>query len=79
MNSPRQMQSTSTAAGAPALGTSGAAVTTGGTAVAVAAVPPMPQRRSYEALEHLDLMPSDEGEEGGATAPPVVRGIRWLA
>ena len=79
MNSPWEMQSTSTAAGAPVGQRAGAAVTTGGTAVVVAAVPPMPQRRSHEALKHLDLIPSDKGEGGGALAPPVVRAIRWLA
>ncbi len=64
------------AAGAPASRTVERANITGGTAVAVAAVP-KPERRNHEAQQQLELEPSDEGE-GGASAPPVVRSIRWL-
>jgi hypothetical protein len=67
----------SSAAGARAARIARSAVTTGGTVVAVAAVP-NPGRRSHEEQQQLELGASDEGE-GGATAPPVVRNLRWLA
>ena len=53
------------------------AVNTGGTAVAVAAVP-LPERRSHEAQQQLELglVPSDG--RGGASAPSLDRPIRWL-
>ena len=52
------------------------AAITGGTAVAVAGVPSR-ERRSHEERQHLELGPSGKGE-GGASAPPAVRPIRWL-
>jgi hypothetical protein len=67
-------KSKKTAAGAPASGTAGSAELTGGAAVAVTAVR-LPERRSHEGKQQLDLEPSDE--KGGASAPPV-RSIRWL-
>ena len=51
------------------------AAITGGTAVAVAAVP-LPERRSHEAQQQLELTPS--GGRGGAPAPSLDRPIRWL-
>ena len=76
MDSPPTSKSKSSAAGAPAPGQAGRAHTTGGTAVAVAAVR-LPERRNHEAQQQLELAASDE-VEGGASAPPVVRSIRWL-
>jgi hypothetical protein len=75
MDSPPTSKSKSSAAGAPAPGQAGRAHTTGGTAVAVAAVR-LPERRNHEAQQQLELRPSDE--RGGASAPPAVRPIRWL-
>ena len=75
VNSSPVNKSKKTAAGAPASGKAGSAETTGGTAVAVAAVR-LPERRNHEAQQQLELSPSDEG--GGVTASPPVRPIRWL-
>jgi hypothetical protein len=68
-------KSPNTAAGAPAGPQPGRAETKGGTAAAVAAVP-LPERRTHEAQQQLELSPSDE--RGGAAAPPLPRPIRWL-
>lgn len=69
-NSPK-----STAAGAPASRKAGRAESTGGTAVAVAAVPG-PERRNDEAQQQLELGVSDE--EGGPSAPRSYRPIKWV-
>jgi hypothetical protein len=68
-------KSKKTAAGAPASGTAGSAELTGGAAVAVTAVR-LPERRSHEGKQQLELGPSDE--KGGATAPSFVRTMKWL-
>jgi hypothetical protein len=77
MDSPPTSKSKSIAAGAPAPRQAGGADTTGGTAVAVTAVR-LPERRNHEAQQQLELRPPSDGGEGGASAPPVVRLIRWL-
>jgi hypothetical protein len=70
-------KSKKTAAGAPASGTAGSADTTGGTAGAVTAVR-LPERRSHEGKQQLELVvPSDE--RGGVSTPPIARVIRWLS
>jgi hypothetical protein len=68
-------KSKKTAAGAPASRNAGRAETTGGAAGAVTAVR-LPERRSHEGKQQLELGPSDE--EGGASAPPFVRSLKWL-
>ena len=68
-NSPK-----STAAGGPASRKAGSAECTGGTAVAVAAVP-RPERRNDEAQQQLELGVS---EEGSAARWRFVRPIRWV-
>ena len=75
MSSPSPKSPNTTAAGAPAGPQAGRAETKGGTAAAVAAVR-LPERRNHEAQQQLELGAPDEG--GGASAPPVVRSIRWL-
>ena len=52
------------------------AVNTGGTAVAVAAVP-LPERRNHEAQQQLELVVPSDGS-GGALAPSAPLRIRWL-
>ncbi len=68
---------TSTAASAPTSRKVGRVDITGGTAVAVAAVR-LPERRSHEEQQQLELRASNRGE-GGASAPPIVRQVRWVA
>ena len=75
VNSSPINKSKRTAASAPASGNAGSAATTGGTAVAVTAVR-LPERRSHEGKQQLELGPSDE--KGGASAPPAAPRIRWL-
>lgn len=74
MFAPPQTSPKSTAAGAPASRKAGSAECTGGTVVAVAAVP-MPERRNDEAQQQLELGVS---EEGSAARWRSVRPIRWV-
>jgi hypothetical protein len=71
----RAISTQSTAAGAPTGHQAGCAATTGGTAVAVAAVP-LPERRNHEAQQQLELKGSDTG--GGVPTLPPLRTMRWL-
>jgi hypothetical protein len=68
-------KSKKTAAGAPASRTADSAETTGGTVGAVTAGR-LPERRSREEKQQLELEPSNE--RGGAPAPPSAWLIRWL-
>jgi hypothetical protein len=68
----------SAAADAPASRQAGGTSTTGRAADAVTAVP-LPERRSHEERQHLELGALGEGEQGGAFAPPYARAMRWLA
>lgn len=75
MSAGPEVSSQTTAAGAPTDHQAGCAATTGGTAVAVAAVP-SPERRNDEAHQQLELAASYQ--RGDVPAPTSVR-IIWLA
>jgi len=78
VTAPPAKRPNSTHAGAPAGPQTGCAATTGGTARAIAAVP-LPERRSHEERQHLELGALGKGEQGGAWAPPYAGAMRWLA